>query len=208
MSRCGSARPSRFGMDHVVVRSCQRSQAALGPLPLKRTRLRQGSRRSRERCATRCRLRPTPCRQWWVVSSSHPTPEYLRAYPHRPGPTDTDRSAAKRTASTRVTQRGRLISGCRRSAMHPPLRDHIPLPALFNFAHCPDFKCECPTGKQPQLGRDLGDACWGRRLLGTQSAEMRPAYAISDHKGRIASIRFPTINQKNPTIHSPDRRGA
>src|SRR6202041_400445 len=47
-----SARLSCFGTSHGVVRSCQRPQAGPGRLPLTDTRLRQGSRRSRERCAT------------------------------------------------------------------------------------------------------------------------------------------------------------
>jgi hypothetical protein len=82
-------------------------------------------------------------------------------------------------------------------------------PALFNFAHCPDFKCRVSDRKTaPAGGATWGDACWGRRLLGTQSAEMRPAYAISDHKGRIASIRFPTINQKNPHYPQPGTAAA
>jgi hypothetical protein len=63
---------------------------------------------------------------------------------------------------------------------------------------------ECPTGKRPQFGGGAtwGDACWGR-LLGTQSAEMRPTYAIRDHKGRMASVRFPTISQENPHYPQP-----
>jgi hypothetical protein len=68
-------------------------------------------------------------------------------------------------------------------------------PALFNFAHPPNFKCRVPKGKRPQAG-------WGRELElsfpGRHAAEMRPAYAISDQKGRIASVRYPTTNLKNP----------
>jgi hypothetical protein len=80
MPRCDSARPSRFDADRSVGRPCQHSPSGSEPLPLKRTRPRQGSPKSRERCASRDRPRPTPCRQWWVVSASHRPGNYGRQY--------------------------------------------------------------------------------------------------------------------------------
>jgi hypothetical protein len=83
MPRRDSARPSRFDADRSVDPPCPHSPSGSEPPPLKRTNergLRQGSRKSRERCASRDRPRPTPCRQWWVVSASHRPRNYGRQY--------------------------------------------------------------------------------------------------------------------------------
>jgi hypothetical protein len=65
-------------------------------------------------------------------------------------------------------------------------------PALFNFAHCPkkptgriSADCECPKGNGPSWGRDLGG-----RVLGPSSPG-------------DASVRSPTLNQKNPDYPQP-----
>jgi hypothetical protein len=47
-------------------------------------------------------------------------------------------------------------------------------------------------------GRELEPSFPGRH-----AAEMRPAYAISDHHGPIASARYPTIKPENPHCPHP-----
>jgi hypothetical protein len=57
-----------------------------------------------------------------------------------------------------------------------------------------------PKGKRPQLRGARAEAVVSSER---QAAEMRPAGTISDHKDRMASVRFPTINQKNPHYPQP-----
>jgi hypothetical protein len=103
-------------------------------------------------------------------------------------------------------------------------------PALFNFARCPNFKCRVSERKtaprqSAALARVPHDPRPLRRLgkgypappepLKTKAARAGAVVssdgkrrkcvrrAISDHKGRTASVRFPTINQKNPHYPQP-----
>jgi hypothetical protein len=70
------------------------------------------------------------------------------------------------------------------------------------------LRCSSLSSFENSVVRKENGPSWRGRELGpsfprTKSAEMRPAFAISDHKSRMASVRFPTINQKNPHYPQP-----
>jgi hypothetical protein len=82
-------------------------------------------------------------------------------------------------------------------------------PALFNFAHCPDFKCRVSDRKTaPAGGATWRDACWGR-LLGTQIGGN--ASDIRCKRSQVANgVCAGSDNkpEKSPLSTARNRRGA